>query len=103
MLLLLHQIEYGFTLYVVAVAHIAIGAITMLLGIAAAAEIRYYWVDTNLLAVAVGIWVIITGTLGVCSCRQNQNSCLNGTHMAFCIIAMVGAFTEGCMLVNALR
>lgn len=63
---------------------------------------RYYWIDRTGSAIEAGVWIIVTGTLGMCSCKQNQNSCLNGTHMAFCIIATVGSFIEGCIFADAL-
>ena len=88
--------------YVLAITQVVIGTLTFLLGIVVVATMRYYWANNSGTAIVAGIWIIVTGTLGICSCQQNQNSCLNGTHMAFCIIATIGSFIDGCIFAAAI-
>ena len=63
---------------------------------------KYYWVNNSGTAIIAGIWIIVTGVIGVCSSQQKQNSCLNGTHMAFNIITTIGTFIDGCIFAAAL-
>lgn len=66
------------------------------------ATLRYYSADDSGLDIAAGIWIIVTGLLGICSCKKNQNLRLHDIHMSFCIITVVGSFANGYMLVGDL-
>ena len=74
-----------------------IGALTLILGISATTAISKYWVNASGGGIWGGIWILITGILGIVSASQPTNGCLNGTHMAFNIIASIVAFIDGIM------
>lgn len=84
------------------ITQIVIGALTFILGIVVVAVMKHYWVNNSGTAIVAGIWIVVTGVLGVFSSQQKDNSCLNGTHMAFNIIATVGVFIDGCIFAAAL-
>ena len=91
------------TFYVLALTQIVIGALTFSLGIVEVKTMCYYLADDTGLPIAAGIWIIVTGLLGICSCNKNQNFRLHETHMVFCIMAAGGSFITGCRFAGDLR
>ncbi|XP_057291362.1 membrane-spanning 4-domains subfamily A member 8-like [Hydractinia symbiolongicarpus] len=78
------------------ITQIVIGFLTLALGIGATAGFRKnYWLTDSGAGIWGGLWVLVTGIIGVCSASKPASGGLNGTHMAFCIISTVVAFIDG--------
>jgi len=84
------------------ITQIVIGAVTFLLGIGVVAALSHFWVNNSGTAIVAGIWLIVTGIIGVSSAKHPNNGCLNGTNMGFNIIACIGAFLDGCFFSAAI-
>jgi len=50
---------------------------------------RYFVGITHLVSIFCGIWLIVTGSLGITSSRKPYNRCISGTNMGFNIAACV--------------
>ena len=72
-----------------------IGVISLLLGIATIAAVDRYWLSYVSGGIWGGIWIIVTGILGICASIYSNNNCLVGTTLAFNIIATVVACIDG--------
>ena len=80
-----------------------IGALTVLLGIIAIAVFRYgYWVNGSGSGIWFGIWILITGIIGVMSAKNPQQTSLNGVNMGFNIVCTVVSFFVGIFYIIAL-
>ena len=56
---------------------------------------KSYWLTESGGGIWGGAWILVTGIIGVCSSFRPSNGGLNGTHMAFCIVATIVAFLDG--------
>lgn len=77
------------------ITQIIIGIVSVGCGIGAAAGLHKNWVNGGGYAIWGGIWIIITGILGVSSASNPNNRCLVGTSMAFNIVSTVISFSHG--------
>jgi len=84
------------------ITQIVIGALNIILGIATAAGMSVYWVNSSGSGIWFGVWILITGIIGVLSAKQPQNRGLNGTNMGFSIVCTVVSFFVGIFFAVAL-
>jgi len=85
------------------ITQIVIGALTVLLGIIAIAVFEYgYWVNGSGSGIWFGIWILITGIIGVMSAKNPQQTSLNGVNMGFSIVCCVVSFFVGIFYIVAL-
>ncbi|XP_057291365.1 membrane-spanning 4-domains subfamily A member 8-like [Hydractinia symbiolongicarpus] len=78
------------------ITQIVIGFLTIALGIGATAGFKKdYWLTDSGAGIWGGLWISVTGIIGVYSASNPASAGLNGTHMAFCIISTVVAFVDG--------
>ena len=84
------------------ITQIVIGSLTLLVGIIAAAIMNHFWVNRSGAGIWGGLWILVTGVLGVFSASHPSNGCLNGVHMAFNIITTCLSFIDGIMFVVGL-
>lgn len=85
-----------------AITQIILGALTICFGIGAIAGFKYgYWVNASGSGIWFGIWILITGIIGVSSAKNPASNGLNGTHMAFNIVCTVISFFVGIFFVVA--
>ena len=78
-------------LFVLGITQVVIGVISLGLGIGALAAAKDNWVSYISCGIWAGIWIIVTGILGICASIYSNNNCLVGTTLAFNIIATVVA------------
>ena len=56
---------------------------------------------SGIVGIVGGALIFVAGALGIASCKDPQNHCKNGFHMAFCIVACfasvvgIGFFSAG--------
>lgn len=78
------------------ITQIVIGALNIILGIAVIPALSAgYWVNSSGSGIWFGIWILITGIIGVLSSKSPQNRGLNGTNMGFSIVCTVVSFFVG--------
>lgn len=78
------------------IAQICIGSLTLLLGIIAIAALSYdYWLQRSGGGIWGGLWILVTGIIGLVSSYKTDVGSLNGLNMAFNIIATIVAFLDG--------
>ncbi|XP_057291367.1 membrane-spanning 4-domains subfamily A member 8-like isoform X1 [Hydractinia symbiolongicarpus] len=81
-----------------AITQIVIGILSFVFGIGAATGFdRGFFVNKTGPGIWGGIWIFVTGVIGVISTTRPKSSPLNGTHMAFCIVSVMVAFINGVM------
>ena len=84
------------------ITQIIIGILSIILGIVIIATTENFWARDIGAAVWAGVWIGVTGILGASSASHPNNSCLNGTHLAFCIVSTIIAFIDGIFFAVAL-
>lgn len=87
------------------ITQIVIGSLIIALGIIIIALYGiHYWSNNNIeiTVTGLGLLILITGILGICASRNPLNVCVNGSHMAFNIIASISVCCYGIGFVNAL-
>ncbi|XP_057299753.1 membrane-spanning 4-domains subfamily A member 8-like [Hydractinia symbiolongicarpus] len=77
------------------ITQIIIGIVSVGCGIVAAVGLHSNWVNSVGYAIWAGIWIIITGILGVSSASNPNNRCLVGTSMAFNFVSTLISFSHG--------
>lgn len=79
-----------------AVTQLVIGILTVIFGIAVVSRLyEEVWTTNTGAGVWAGIWIIITGIIGLCSVKDYNNRCLNGLYLAFSIVSTCVAFLAG--------
>lgn len=85
-----------------AITQLVIGALTVVFGIATAAAIPHYsWMRDSGSGIWGGIWITVTGIIGVLSAWNWKNRCLEGVYLAFSIISTVTCFVTGIIYIVA--
>jgi len=85
-----------------AITQLVIGALTVVLGIAAVAAIpNYSWMRDSGSGIWGGIWITVTGIIGVVSAWNWKNRCLDGVYLAFSIISTITCFVTGIIYIIA--
>jgi len=69
------------------ITQLSLGTLVIFVSIIAMIRIDYYYVPVHLFAISGGIWVIVTGIMGIISSRKPYNGCLGGTYMGFNIVS----------------
>jgi len=69
------------------ITQVSLGALIMIVSIIAMLRIYYYFVTVHLFGISGGIWIMVTGIMGIISSRKPHNGCLGGTYMGFNIVS----------------
>ena len=74
-----------------------------MLGIIAVTGFHHgFWVNGSGSGIWFGIWILITGIIGVMSAKNPQQTSLNGVNMGFNIVCTVVSFFVGIFYIIAL-
>ena len=69
------------------------GAVTLIFGIIPIAAISNYWVNQTSCGIWFGVWIIVTGIIGVCSVQIHKHKeVLNAINLSFNIVCAVISF-----------
>lgn len=78
------------------ITQIIFGFLAICFGIGTTAGIaKGYWVNESGSGVWFGLWILVTGIIGVCSAQKPMVRSLNGAHMGFSIVCTVVSFFVG--------
>ncbi|MEO0685361.1 MAG: CD20-like domain-containing protein [Cyanobacteria bacterium J06649_11] len=85
------------------ITQIVFGILALLFGIGTVAGFNnYYWVNRSGSGIWFGIWIIITGIIGVLSAKKPAEISLNGCNMGFNIVCTCVSFFVGIFFLVAL-
>ena len=75
-----------------ALTQLIIGISSFILGIVIAILSMDY---SNYQGIWGGVWIFVTGIIGIASSRNSNSRCVTGTYMAFSIVSTVVTFASG--------
>ncbi|XP_002161904.3 uncharacterized protein LOC100211951 isoform X1 [Hydra vulgaris] len=85
-----------YAIKVLGIIQVIISILSVALGISEVATANTNeWSGNSGAGIWGGIWIGITGILGILLASSKNNNCLNGTHLSFCIITMVVTWING--------
>jgi len=84
-----------------AITQLVLGAGMTLLGIVAAAISPLVYIGAAGCGIGGGVWVTVTGIIGVLSAKDWQNRCMRGAYLALSIICAIGSFGWGILYILA--
>lgn len=84
-----------------AITQLVIGILMTLLGIVTAAISPLTYIGAAGAGIGGGVWVTVTGIIGVLSAKDWQNRCMSGAYLALSIICAIGSFGWGILYILA--
>jgi len=69
------------------ITQISLGALIMMVSIIAMLTIDCFYIPVHLYILSTGIWVVVTGIMGIRESRKPHNGCLGGIYMGFNIVS----------------
>lgn len=85
------------------ITQIVFGVLALIFGIATAAGFSgFYWVNRSGSGIWFGLWIILSGIIGVLSAKRPTERSLNGCNMGFNIVNTVVSFFVGIFFIVAL-